>query len=422
MVAALIRTIFAQPDAHAVREQHAKRGPMPQSTDPLPGHQLIHNARLLGAGLLPAGVLGWVQVRDGRIEAVGTGAASEGTGIVTDAAGGYLAPGFVDQHCHGGGGVDVTQGVAQARAVAAVHLAHGTTTLIGSLVTGTQSDLLGQVRALVPLVDDGTFCGIHLEGPWLSPAQCGAHPPALLVPPAPRAVAELLAAGAGRIAMVTLAPELFGGIDAVRQLVSAGVLVALGHTSADAALTQRALDSGASVASHLFNGMPVLTHRKPGVAGALLRDPRVTVELIADAVHVHPDALAMAISAAGPARVALITDAMAAAAAADGRYKLGEVEVVVRDGQARLAERGSLAGSTLTLDRALRTVVTQAGVDLADAVTMLTQTPARALGLTDRGRIAAGLRADIVLLDGDLAVRRVMRGGRWVTPPDADLV
>ena len=375
---------------------------------------VVENARLLGAGRVPAADLGWVGVRNGRIETVGSGPAPHvPEAVLVDAGGSYLAPGFIDAHCHGGGGVDVTQGAEQARTVASTHLTHGTTTLMASLVTGATADLHAQIEALVPLVDDGTFAGIHLEGPWLSPAHCGAHPPALLATPTPGDVAELVEAGDGRIVMVTLAPELPGGLDAVRQLVAVGVLVAIGHTRADAANTRRALDAGASVATHLFNGMPVLSHRDPGVAGALLRDPRATLELIADGVHVHPDVLSLAVRAAGSERVVLVSDAMAAAGAGDGRYELGGAEVVVHGGQARLAHGDSLAGSTLTLDLALRTVATQAGVLLADAIAMVTATPARLLGLSDRGRIAPGLRADLVLLNGDLEVERVMRAGRW---------
>jgi N-acetylglucosamine-6-phosphate deacetylase len=392
-----------------------------QESRPRGTRHLITNARVLGAQSVPAGDLGWVQVHDGLIEEVGRGRSRVVRDAeILDAAGGYLTPGFIDQHCHGGGGVDVTQGAEHARVVAATHLSHGTTTLMASLVTADVQDLVAQIDALVPLVDDQTFVGIHLEGPWLSPAHCGAHPPALLTPPATADVHELLEAGAGRIAMVTLAPELDGGLDAVHDLVAAGVVVAIGHTRADAVTTRAALDAGAGVATHLFNGMPPLSHRDPGVAGALLRDPRVTVELIADGIHVHPDALAIAIRAAGPDRVALVTDAMAAAGAPDGAYQLGEMQVLVRAGEARLAAGGSLAGSTLTLDRALRTLVTRADVPLAAAVTMLTATPARVLGLTDRGRIAPGLRADLVMLDGDLRVARVMRGGRWVTPVAAE--
>ena len=214
--------------------------------------------------------------------------------------------------------------------------------------------------------------------------------------------------------MVTIAPELDGGLAAIRQLVAAGIVVAIGHTDATWATTRAAIDAGATVATHLFNAMPALQHREPGPVGALLRDPRVTVELIADTVHLHPDVLALALSSAGADRVALVTDAMAAAGEQDGHFRLGSLDVDVVDGIARIAGGGALAGSTLTMDRALRHCVFDAGWTLDDTVRTMSATPARALGLSDRGLLAPGRRADIVMLDDDLCVRGVMLAGEWV--------
>lgn len=334
-----------------------------------------------------------------------------------DCTGLTVTPGFIDMHSHGGAGAAFTDGPDAARRVVAMHAQHGTTTMMASLVSADADTLSRQVAALVPLVQDGTICGIHLEGPWISHQRKGAHDPHALRAPNPTEIEDLLAVGAGTIAMVTLAPELPGGIDAVRQLVAAGVVVALGHTSGDDHITREAIDAGATVATHLFNAMPALHHREPGPIGALLRDPRVTVELIADGIHVHPDVLAVVMAAAGADRIALVSDAMSAAGMADGDYELGSLAVRVTDGVARLVEGGALAGSTLTLDDALRRVVDHAGWSVDDAVTCLTRTPAHTLGLADRGALETGQRADVVLLDPTLQVAGVMQAGVWIVEP-----
>jgi len=217
--------------------------------------------------------------------------------------------------------------------------------------------------------------------------------------------------------MVTLAPELEGGIAAVRHLVEAGVVVAVGHTDGDEGATLAAIDAGATVATHLFNCMPPMTHREPGPVGALLLDPRVTVELIADMWHVHPSMLEVARRVAGAGRIALITDATAAAGEGDGQYRLGSQDITVLQGCARLTLGGALAGSTLTLATALQHAVDDAGWPVADALMSATATPARTLTLGDRGRIERGLRADLVLLDAGLEVRGVLRLGQWIRRP-----
>jgi len=329
---------------------------------------------------------------------------------VTAASGrgeGLLVPGFIDQHCHGGGGHDVATHAAQ---VADFHLRHGTTTMVASLVTASAPSLKEQVAALVPLVERGVIGGIHLEGPWLSPQQCGAHDASQLRRPDAAELGSLLASGSVR--MVTFAPELPGALAAIRQTVAAGSVAAIGHTDCDYDLAVCAIEAGATVATHLFNRMPHLGKRHPGPVLALLEDPRVFVELIADGLHVDRHLLRYVIATA-QGRVSVVTDAMAAAGMGDGDYLLGELPVHVRDGQARLASDHALAGSTLTMDRALRTVVA-AGVPLPDAVTTLTRGPARAMGFSDRGVIEAGSRADLVLLDDELQVTRVMRSGNWL--------
>lgn len=329
-------------------------------------------------------------------------------GPATKPVRGLLTPGFIDQHCHGGGGFDLGTAATEA---AAFHVRHGVTSLIASLVTADPGTLAAQVADLAPLVDDGTIAGIHLEGPWLSPQQCGAHEMTQLRDPDPVEVDHLLASG--YISMITFAPELPGALAAIEQTVRAGAVAAIGHTDCDYNTAVLAIEAGATVATHLFNRMPHLGKRHPGPVLALLEDPRVILELIPDAVHVDPHLLRYVFSVAGADRVCAVTDAMAAAGMGDGDYRLGALDVEVRGGVARLARDRALAGSTLTLDEALRRLVA-AGVPLPAAVQSMTATPARAMGLLDRGSIAVGQRADLVLLDDDLSVARVMRSGSWV--------
>ncbi|MFA7265522.1 MAG: N-acetylglucosamine-6-phosphate deacetylase [Candidatus Nanopelagicales bacterium] len=359
---------------------------------------------------------GWVEVEGELIVDRGIGEPIKPVDF--DLHGRALIPGFVDQHCHGGGGnTFITTDAAEAFRAAELHLRHGTTSIMASLVTGTREALTEQIRTLTPLVDQDVLLGIHLEGPWLSTLHCGAHDSALLRAPDSAEVGELLAVGGGRIKMVTIAPELPGSIQAIHQILRADAVVAIGHTDANYEQAKLAIAAGATVATHLSNAMRPLHHRDPGAIGALMEDPRVTVELIADGVHVHPAVLRLVHNEAGTARVALITDAMGAAGAPDGRYLLGQLEVDVVDGTARLVEGGAIAGSTLTLDWAMRYVVLEGGVSLDQVVQMLSTNPARMMGLDDRGVIAPGKRADLLVLGPRLEVESVMRRGDWVHGP-----
>jgi N-acetylglucosamine-6-phosphate deacetylase len=376
-------------------------------------------AQLIAGGRVatPGGVLdpGWVLVEDGAIRSVGEGPAPDRPDAHrTDATGAWVVPGFVDIHCHGGGGAYFTDRGEVGRAVEA-HRRHGTTTLLASLVSRPIPELVEQVAALREYVSDGLLAGIHLEGPFLSAARCGAHDPAVLRPPDAGSVDTLLAAGQGAIRMVTIAPELDGAVPAVKRLVDAGVLAAVGHTDALAEDVVPAVDAGASVATHLFNGMRPLHHREPGPIGTLLDDERVTVELICDLVHLHPTVVRLAARHAGNGRTVLITDAISAAGAGDGVYDIGGLEVTVTDGIPTLAGGGSLAGSTLTMDTAFRNLVHSCGLGILDAVTASSTRPAELLGLGETtGRVAEGYAADLVLLDEGLAPKAVMKAGEWV--------
>lgn len=354
---------------------------------------------------------GWLEIVGDRIRACGPSTPPHPADHeFADAA---VVPGFIDMHVHGGGGASYTAGaVAEVLQAMEFHRCHGTTTTLASLVTAAPSDLHAQVRILTQLTRHGVLGGIHLEGPWLSSARCGAHDPTLMRSPDPAEIDRLLAAADGAIRMVTLAPELPGGMAAIAQLVAAGVVVAVGHTNADYDQARQAVDAGATVGTHVFNAMPPLHHRDPGPALALLEDPRVTVELIADGVHVHPALIRQIIAAVGPDRTALITDAVAAAGLPDGSFRLGTVTVDVVEQVARVRGQSTIAGSTATMDRIFRTA---AGGGLLDAARMTATTPARTLGLDDVGSLRPGNKADLVVLAPDMTVSQVMSGGRWVT-------
>ncbi|MFB7476520.1 N-acetylglucosamine-6-phosphate deacetylase [Kitasatospora sp. NPDC056184] len=375
---------------------------------------------LAGARLvLPGGVVEGdrLAVEGDRIAGLG-GSATPGD---LDLTGYTVVPGFVDLHVHGGGGASYASGIAEeALRVARTHLEHGTTTTVASTVTGEIDDLARQAAVLSELVEDGVLAGIHFEGPFISHNRCGAHRPDLLRDPDPALVRKLVDAARGHARMVTLAPELPGGLDSVRMLADLGVIAAVGHTDSDYAKTLEAIEAGATVATHLFNAMPGIAHRAPGPIVALLEDERVTVELINDGVHLHPSVLDLAYGTAGASRVALITDAMGAAGMGDGLYPLGPLQVEVKDGVARLVEGGAIAGSTLTLDVAFKRSVTVNGLGLNQAVESLSTVPARLLGLADQvGSLEPGKLADLVVVDSasyDLVA--VMRRGEWITGGD----
>jgi N-acetylglucosamine-6-phosphate deacetylase len=365
--------------------------------------------------VLPTGI-----VDDGRVIVEGTritGAAPEDAPVL-DVSGHWLVPGFIDLHNHGGGGASFSGSADDVLTAVRTHRRHGTTTLVASTVTGEMDFLVQQAGLLSELAEQGEIAGIHFEGPFISPCRKGAHSEELLRDPDPAEVRKLVDAGRGWARMVTLATELPGGIDSVRLLTEHGVIAAVGHTDATYEQTMEAIEAGATVATHLFNAMPVLGHRSPGPVAALLEDERVTVELVNDGAHLHPAALELAFRHAGASRVAFITDAMDAAGTGDGRYMLGPLEVEVTDGVARLVEGGSIAGSTLTLDRAFRRAVTVDRLPVQDVVAALSANPARLLGIDDRvGSLEPGKDADLVLLDEDFTLKGVMRHGEWVIEP-----
>ncbi len=359
---------------------------------------------------------GWIEVSGQRITGIGAGPPPGPADRELPAA--TVVPGFIDTHVHGGGGASFSGGAAETAAAVALHRRHGTTTLIASLVSEAPEDLLHQIRGLAEDVRSGLIAGIHLEGPWLAEKRCGAHDPALLRDPDPAELSRVFGAAQGTIRMVTLAPERTGALDAIRIVVDAGAVAAVGHTEATYQQTRDAIDAGATVATHLFNAMRPIHHREPGPVIALLEDPRVSVEVIADGVHVDAALYRHVSRSAGDDRVSLVTDAMAAAGMADGAYRIGPLAVEVADSVARLAGTDTIAGSTATMDQLFRFAVAGSGLPrdeaLLTAVRQSSVNPARALGLPS-AELTAGSRADLVVLDADLMVTDVLFGGTWTS-------
>jgi N-acetylglucosamine-6-phosphate deacetylase len=355
---------------------------------------IIAAERIAGAGGGP----GFVDIDDDTIVSVQQGSPS----AAPDLSGTTLLPGFIDLHVHGGGGHDAARSLEDAAAAVEFHHRHGTAATLVSLVTAPADALLHQLDFVATLAERGEqahgwVLGSHLEGPFLSHVRCGAQNPDHLLPPDLGLMREFIAAGRGQLRSVTIAPELPGALDLIDALVDSGIVAAVGHTDATYAETSQAFEHGATLATHLFNGMRPMHHREPGPILACV-DHGVACEVINDAVHVHP-ALVQRVLAVSP--VVLITDAIDATGIGDGTYRLGGKDVVVRDGQARLADSGSLAGSTVTMVAAVgRALADGASVDVV--ATAAAGRPAELLGVADRlGSIAPGRPARLVLLDGE---------------------
>jgi N-acetylglucosamine-6-phosphate deacetylase len=375
---------------------------------------------LTGASVVtPDGVLrdGWVDLSGPVITAVGAGAPPSGAEVAR-LDGGWLLPGYIDLHVHGGGGHDFAASRDAMAAGVSYHRTRGTTRTLVSLVTAPVDAMCEQLRWVAKLADRGPtpaghVVGAHLEGPFLSHARCGAQNPDHLLDPDPQVLAALLKAGQGYVRSMTVAPELPGALDLIEQLAAEGVIAAVGHTDATYEKAAAAFGRGARLLTHAFNGMRPLHHREPGPVAAAL-DAGALLEVINDGVHLHPAAVRL-VAKGRAASIALITDAIDATGVGDGRYRLGSQDVQVVDGQARLAGNGALAGSTLTMDEALRSAVLDVALPVAAASAAASGNPARVLGIDDRcGSIAAGLDADLVVLDDDLRLVRVMAHGAWV--------
>ena len=345
---------------------------------------------------------------------------------------GLILPGLVDLHCHGGGGASFpdSEGAEEMLAAVLEHRRHGTTSLVASLVTADAATLREKVAQLAGLHRDGEIAAIHLEGPFLSEARRGAQNPAHLTDGDPALVRELAEIAGGALATMTVAPEAAGADEVIDALAGSGAVPSLGHTDGGSAEMTRAVDrsiaalrrrrgrSPLPTATHLFNGMRPIHHRDPGPALAALDAAsrgEMVVEVIADGVHLDARTVAHVFALAAEDHVVLVTDAMAAAGMADGRYRLGALDVTVDEGVATLTEGGAIAGGTAHLVEVLRHAVLEAGVELVAAVRAASTVPARVLGLEDEiGSLAAGRRADVLMVDRALRPVTVLRGGREV--------
>jgi N-acetylglucosamine-6-phosphate deacetylase len=367
----------------------------------------FHGTLFDGLIVTPTEVLtnGWVQANRGVIVGLGVGAPPppvDANDHAVRADGRLVMPGFVDLHCHGGGGFSfTTQSSSEAGTAAEFHLRHGTTSLVASLVSAPHDNLMRWCATLAQLVHEEEIVGIHLEGPYLSHVRCGAHNPSHLRLPSIPELDELHTVSTYTIVQVTIAPELPGALEAIAWLAANGIVAAIGHTNASADEVTQAIDAGATLATHLCNAMPPMHHREPSAVLTLLDDSRVVVEVINDEVHLHPSVVRTIFARASRKRVALITDAIAAAGQGDGTYDLGGMAVVVTGGVARLVASaetpGPIAGSTLTMIDAARNSLRQ-GMGPVDVASAASTTPASVLGLSDRGAIAVGKRADLVVL------------------------
>jgi len=394
------------------------------------GGDLVLPDRIQAAGSLV--------MEDGRIAAIEPGRVEPDGAARVEAAGGYVVPGFIDVHVHGVLGRDTLDGMGAVAAIAAALPQFGVTAFCPTTVACPPETLrvfLDQVR--LARIAGSPGCArvlpAHLESNFVNPEYRGAQPAACLrLPPGLPEVHQAyrstpgeysgvqilsaIAVSRSDVGIITLAPELPGALDLIRSLVREGHRVSLGHSGADFETAMAAIDAGATHATHLFNRMAPIAHRAPGLAGAVLTRREVTPELICDGYHVHPAICGLAIAAKGPAHVMAITDGTAGAGMPIGaEARLGGRPIHVRD-EAAFLDEGTLAGSTLTMDRAFRNVVTRFGRSIVEAALMCATTPARQLGLEDLGRIAEGMVADLVVLDRDFRVVRTFIEGEQVWP------
>lgn len=387
-------------------------------------------------GELCTGLPGEPTVQDGVVVVEGEriawcGPADDAPAPLRDAARPVplILPGLVDIHCHGGAGATFSADVPGSLRAARHHAAHGTTSVLASLVSAPSDVLLEQIRALRSLVHRGELAGLHLEGPFIAESMCGAQNPRAIIPGDPQLLEQWLQEGEGTVRSMTVGPETPRFPELVALCRGYGVVPSIGHTAATAAQTHDALAAdltgGTWTATHLFNRMPALGHRTPGPVPVLLENARedpdsMVLELIADGVHLDPEIVRMVFSLVGSEAVALITDAMAAAGMAGGHYTLGALQVRVSDGVARLdpghpgSTDGVIAGGTSRLIECVRNCVDW-GIPLPSAVTAASWTPARALGIDGVGYLGAGVRADLVVAGQDLSVGTVIKNGAPVT-------
>ncbi|MFD0695979.1 N-acetylglucosamine-6-phosphate deacetylase [Paenibacillus sp. GCM10027628] len=388
----------------------------------------IYNARILTPE-------GWIEegsllIRDGIISAISKSAApvTEKEDVLEsiDACGQLLLPGFIDIHVHGGGGYDAMAGDPEHIAgMCRFHAANGTTSLLATTLTASHEEIIRALRAAAQAMQSGeesqgaSLLGVHLEGPFLNVARCGAQNPADLREPTIGEFEAFWSASQGTIKLMTIAPELHHAEEVIRHAVRKGVTISLGHTDADFETMRHAVEWGATQVTHLFNGMRPLHHREPGAAGGSLMLDQLATEMICDGYHVHPDLVRWVFSVKPEDKVVLITDSMSAAGCPDGEYVLGKLPVIMKNGKVFLKQdgvsEGSLAGSSLTMIEALANAVSFTGMELADLVPALTINPARQLGIERaKGSIELGKDADLILVNDRFQVSQTFVLGQRV--------
>ena len=386
----------------------------------------ITNARLLSPGDPERRVT--VLAEHGRITRVLDDGTAPPSGVpILDAAGGYVAPGFIDVHVHGGAGSDFMDATPDAiRAVCRFHASGGTTGLLATTAAAPADELrhvLGQIdKAQREPSEGAAVLGVHMEGPYFAPSKCGCHLPDQVRAPRPEEYEPLLDAHPGLVRWMTLAPEVPGGLDLIRALAARGAVPSAGHTEADEDLLLEAIDAGLKHATHLYNAMSTITkrgpHRVPGLVETALSHDGLTAEVIADGFHLAPALLKIAARAKGPEKLLLVTDAMRGAGMPDGTYTFGPLNgtlAIVENGVARTPDNTGFASSTARTCDLVRNMVRLAGCELIDAIRMASTTPAEALGLDHRkGRVREGFDADLVVLDADLRVTATVVAGELV--------
>jgi len=354
-------------------------------------------------------------IEDGKISAIEPDSGQNSADSVIDARGMWVAPGLIDVHVHGGKGHDTMDATPEAiHGMARFFAQHGVTSYYPTTMTAPADAIIAAIEnvARCPQPEDGAqHLGVHVEGPYINTEFPGAQPSADIRLPDPAEYARWLDSGV--VKLITVAPEIEGAAELIEKATSQGVEFAAGHTGASYEQLLEAADHGLRQATHTFNAMLGLHHRKPGTLGGTLTDDRIYAQIIGDGIHVHPAMVKLLIRAKGAKRTILITDSMRAAGLQDGLYTLGAQPITVTEGVARTAS-GALAGSTATLDAVLRNVIKFAGISLPEALTMGTATPAEAMGLSSKGKLAPGADADVILLDENLNVQMTMVCGRTV--------
>jgi N-acetylglucosamine-6-phosphate deacetylase len=360
-----------------------------------------------------------LRISDGKIAQILPASPDIGVAApVIHEPGAVVAPGFIDLHVHGARGRDLMDGSAESLQTVSSTLArHGTTAFLATTLSAPDSDTEVAIRGFAEhrdrIAEGAAPLGIHMEGPFLNPIRRGTHNSSYLSLPSIPALRHFVELSGNTVLKMTVAPELERALAMIREAVGMGIQISMGHSDATFEQARAAVEAGATQATHLFNAMRPFQQREPGIVGLVLTDDRVSAEIIADGIHVHPAALKMLIKLKGVERTLLITDGLSAVDMPEGRYPLGDKMVLVDAGACR-DENGTLAGSTLTLDRAVRNLVHWLEIPLQDALTAASATPARCMRLERKGVIAPGADADLVFLDGQLNVIKTMVAGRVV--------